>query len=71
MPPPPRLARPKPGELVSPQIDECLFDEVSGDPAPTLRARLFTVALAGGFCVLQGAWLWVLMIVVLWMVGVV
>ena len=67
----PGLARPMPGELVSPQIDASLFDDVSGDAAPTWRERSFRVALAAGFCVLQGAWLWVLMIAVLWMAGVV
>jgi hypothetical protein len=70
-PAPLSLARPKPGELVSPQIDVSLFDDVSGDAAPTWRERLFRVALAAGFCFLQGAWLWVLMITVLWMAGVV
>jgi hypothetical protein len=63
------LARPKPGELFSPQTDAPLFGDVSGDAAPIWPERLFTVALAAGFCALQGAWLWVLMIAVLWMAG--
>jgi hypothetical protein len=68
---PASFARPKPVEPVALLIEKSLFDDVSGDAAPTWRARLFNVALAAGFCVFQGAWLWVLMIAVLWMVGVV